>query len=399
MSVTITQNPGNLNAAYGINAVTLSNNPAGTKYVLRVKQGTQILADIRQPENANGVAIFDIQHVLQNLVETNQIGIESTIAIVDAGPEVAQYTLERGYETPGIALPSIVGTTGPYTVWGAIKPYWQINIDENFYTASSAQGVSLTDKKTVKANTLPAKPSTVNVTDDVYTHSILANGDYTISVYSNGELKTAKVSYFNASNSLISTQQLTTTSTSKFLTIGVGTSKLTIPAGTKYYWVELLDVNGGRGKWKAHYFEILENDCAFTPIQFSWLNKAGFRDYYTFTKKNVKTVNITRNSYRQNLIDYGATTLTVTQGGRGERIYSQKIEESYEAFTDYLSDADDAFLENLITSPDVRVNLNGVWESAILTTNTYTAKTFRTDKLFQLNLVFKMANNIKSNRG
>lgn len=145
-------------------------------------------------------------------------------------------------------------------------------------------------------------------------------------------------------------------------------------------------------------------------IQLSWLNTFGFRDYWTFRKKRERRVNVTRNTYTQQTYNPDASIWESDPANRGDRVYSQEIVEEWTATTGYMTDTQAKFIQHLFTSPDVRVKLPNQWYdrigiayepfmSAVITSNTYTEKSYRKDRLFQYEITFRLANNIKSQRG
>ncbi len=152
----------------------------------------------------------------------------------------------------------------------------------------------------------------------------------------------------------------------------------------------------------VHRFNIIDPACNdFEHYQFSWLNSYGFRDYYTFNKKKTRSVSINRNEFLKEGADYAGSTYDVNTYDRGTTVYSQKLQEVHTAFTGYITDEDARFLEGLYISADVKVRMGDStdwWPISLLTTQ-YTEKTVRTDKLFQYELTFKQANNLKSQRG
>jgi hypothetical protein len=161
----------------------------------------------------------------------------------------------------------------------------------------------------------------------------------------------------------------------------------------------------------THYVQwyIIEpKECLdYDHIQFSWLNSLGFRDYFTFTKKNQRTVTNKRNEYLQEVSDYNAQTYEVNAGNRGRTAYSQTLEETWTASTGYMSDEEARYLESMFNSADVRVRLGQQaptgydlqYFACNLLSASYIEKTYRKDKLFQYEVRFKLANNIKSQRG
>lgn len=446
--VEILQTPGDLNKAFGVNAFTLTNIEGPNKYVLKVidNDTENVVADIRQVANANYNALYDIQNVLQTYIEPSKIGFENIEDIDVTTEEWFSYKVEYGTEDLN-GIYATAGVSNNFLVFGGKKEYYELLVDDFIYSGSEDQGLTLTDRPRLVAKGLPFKPASILNTDEVYTHTVYGDDFYTLSFFSNtnapNTIKKIKFSFYNESGVLISVDSLLTEVSAPFITVGVGPRNIDRPEMTKYYFVEIYtDLESSRGHYKAHFFEIENYDCLdFTPIQFSWLNSFGFRDYYTFKKRNTRRDNVERNMYKKSLIDYNATQVNIIPGDRGDKIYSQRIETTYRASTDYLLDVEDEFLNNLILSPDVRVrvaerlyellpstdrfiwNLNtNIWvnelriwnyngakiekdvlssyfEPVILLTNEYTQRSFRTDRLFQMEIEFKMANNKKSLRG
>ena len=130
-------------------------------------------------------------------------------------------------------------------------------------------------------------------------------------------------------------------------------------------------------------------------------NSLGFMDYFQFQKRNERSVNITRDSFLKESNDYSSAIFTTNRGDRGYTTYSQVLDEQWAANTRFLYDYEATFLQNLFMSPDVRVRFGDetVWYPVQILTNSYVEKTNRKDRLFQYEVQFKMAHNIKSQRG
>ena len=172
-------------------------------------------------------------------------------------------------------------------------------------------------------------------------------------------------------------------------------------ADESLHWVQMYRVYGRGAAFN-------NSGCLdYDRIQFSWLNSFGFRDYYTFTKKNVRSTKRRANNFLANTADYNASLYATSTGARGYTTYSQEIQETFTAETGYMSDADADYLEGLFNSPDVRVRLglNGppgydaYFFGCNVTSASWTEKSYRKDKLFQYEIKFKLANNVKSQRG
>ena len=134
------------------------------------------------------------------------------------------------------------------------------------------------------------------------------------------------------------------------------------------------------------------------------MNSLGFRDQFTFTKKWEKSLAMNRNTFLRETADYNSTSYNVDPQDRGFTTYSQKIQETYLATSGFMNDMEAASLESLFTSADVMVRFsNGEWANQWIPinilSNQYIEKNYRKDKLFQYEVRFKLANNIKSQRG
>ena len=148
--------------------------------------------------------------------------------------------------------------------------------------------------------------------------------------------------------------------------------------------------------------DIVPDACNdFTPVQVSWLNSFGFRDYFSFRKRTDESVDIVKNTYERVEGSWASQTFSVNTYERGAQVYSQDLTIRKSINTDYLSDAEAQFLKNLFISPDVRVRYNNdtEWIPIVVEDSSWTEKTFRKDKFFQYTLNYTEAHKIQSQRG
>lgn len=188
---------------------------------------------------------------------------------------------------------------------------------------------------------------------------------------------------------------------------GYNNSLLTTNATHMYVFVECqaddtFGASDGTRISAAYRINVDEGECNdFDLVQVKWLNSVGGTDYFTFQKRNDEKITVQRNTYVKTNQDWLGTSWSEYSYGRGETVYNQSAEVSYVANTRYLSDDESQYLKNLYLSPDVKVKFGttGNWESAILTSNTWTEKTYRKDKLFQHTINFKLANKLNMQGG
>lgn len=452
MAVTITQSPTKkFDMAYGPNPVTLTGIGGAQKYVLQIIRNGTIIADVRQTPNTLGVAVFDIQNILQtqvapsvpNVEETGYIGSELT----SAPNESLNYAIWVGSETNGIET---IDTqyAADWVTFGGTKQYYEVPfMSANYVPAMAASGTTpivvkqaqpFTDRVNFVygADITDGKPVWLLDGMRVYTWDVTAADMTTISFYNgvngtppamvrglggirytlyNGTTLVDTVVYqniqaFGGGPNINPNDGTTVSYPYNAITAGTGPKNFQDfdPSATHYYVsTGAYDPNaqafvGGDPMFYVHRFNIIEEACNdFEHYQFSWLNSYGFRDYYTFNKKKTRQVAITRNEFLKEDANYASSSYDVNTYNRGTTVYSQKLQETYTAFTDYISDADAAFLEGLYISADVKVRMGGStdWWPISLISSSYVEKTTRKDKLFQYELTFKQANNLKSQRG
>jgi len=157
--------------------------------------------------------------------------------------------------------------------------------------------------------------------------------------------------------------------------------------------------------------EIVDPACLdYDLVQFSWLNAYGFRDYYTFKARNEFRLNMQRNQYHQEWVDYNGLEGGYGSGAGagigygGANIYNVLGQLGMSARTDFVDDATAKYLSGLFKSANVRVRFvsnedwiqddydaNRKWQPCILKSNSYVERNYRKDRLFQYEVQFEMA--------
>jgi hypothetical protein len=151
------------------------------------------------------------------------------------------------------------------------------------------------------------------------------------------------------------------------------------------YYIQFLDIadQGYEGVW----FRI--GPCQrFNSIPVHFQNKYGGIDSYTFTLKNRKRANISRQTFGYNSDVYATTTYDKVWAGEFDYVYALN--------SDWLTDAESAWLIEMVRSGQVWLELDGQLVEAIVNANTYQFTTRRNDRLTQLQVEVAVAykNNI-----
>ena len=132
----------------------------------------------------------------------------------------------------------------------------------------------------------------------------------------------------------------------------------------------------------------------YEPIRLAWLNQWGAWDYYTFTMKSAKTTSTKGSTYQQIEGTWNESTYQVNGFKGGKKSFRVNATEKISMNTDFVSEAESEWFEDLINSPEVYI-LDGYQSQAAnpalnqyatpvrLTTSSYTKKTVANDKLMQ----------------
>lgn len=156
---------------------------------------------------------------------------------------------------------------------------------------------------------------------------------------------------------------------------------------------------------QAQRFNIIEDTCNdFAHTQFSWYNSLGFKDYFTFTKRSDHQTKTKHNNFLKEAADYNSSSWSVSEEDRGFTTYSSKIEDIYTVTSGYMNDDQAKLLRTLFQSSDAMVRQADsadphIWRPINILSATWNEKTNRKDRLFQYTVRFKIAHNIKAQRG
>jgi hypothetical protein len=415
------------------------------------------IGTLRQPNNIVGYAHFDVKNILQNQITFSDT-IETTTQLKGSPEETF-----RWYGAFGEVLPNgtfdIQGiTTSKITIGGRknfdildwnVNPYLssigQTTVAGTVTAVVNSRAQALTDYsyKVLGSQITDGKPTWAGATANVYIINRLSDEPYTLS-FINGTRETTsgstpsfvkgiaafRYAIYNGNTLLTSGYIQNTTANGggpnttlpQTLDPNYPYDVITLQGGyllpilssyptlTHYYFGAVISQTGVTANdtfygstpiSDIYRFNVIQGECNdFDPIQVSWVNSFGFRDYFTFQKRKDEVVNVERNIYQKLDAQWAGTEITVDAFNRGESIFSQTYTEEYTIRTRYLKDWEMQYLKNLIMSPNVRVRFSGSsdWVSVIPTTNSWTERTFRKDKFFQLEFGFRLANKLYSQK-
>ena len=132
----------------------------------------------------------------------------------------------------------------------------------------------------------------------------------------------------------------------------------------------------------------------YEPIRLTWLNQWGVWDYYTFNMKSTKMISTKGSTYDQLAGTWNEKHYRPNSYKGGKKSFRVNSTEKIKMNTDFVSEAESEWFEELINSPEVYIlegfqtdtnlsALNNYVTPVRLTTSSYTRKTIANDKLMQ----------------
>lgn len=235
------------------------------------------------------------------------------------------------------------------------------------------------------------------------TYKMVGLDDYeTISMILPGVTgSTFYVETYNSSGTLLNTysQLITASNKHRRVDYGVGPKNI-INNGGSMTGVDSYKIyvkyNGATASETRNYK--IDTQCSiYDKMRLCFLNRLGGWDYFNFTLDSKKSVSITRTEYNK-ILDWNYSV-----GDRGKTILAQKAEEKWTITSNWITEKDSIWLEELLTSPEVYIlgnddplggAANGYKLPIIITDNSYEVKTALRNQVFNLIVNYKYAYDI-----
>jgi hypothetical protein len=111
------------------------------------------------------------------------------------------------------------------------------------------------------------------------------------------------------------------------------------------------------------YTYTIDNCERYDQLRVFFRNMYGGVDGYTFTKKNRQSVNVNRQTYGYNNSVYGDDQF--------DKQWSVTYRDTYNLQSDWLSDAEFSWLQEMVYSPECWIELSGALVPVVVQTNTF----------------------------
>ncbi len=345
------------------------------------------------PHATHGTGLFNPKRAIENYV-TKDFDLATNLFATNDN-SFCYYQLKFGeqYGTSGTIYANLTNTANKY-VWNSIFDYEEYtDFDDTQYILSNSNCQFLT-----------------NAPDNLKIQSNERNYLYGITDTS-GDIYYMNITTFNSAGSQIDSYQLpnpyqnVSTDVKKFFRVGVGAYNLNAISSGDYtysefgnfpvigsnvakYNIQMSKQDGTVTSETRTYF--VEDVCTKTEAQrLFFLNKLGGYDAITFKNKTKINADIVRSNFKKpqgtwinsNSFAYGQSDRAVTQ-------YDTNIKDTFTIVSDWLTEEQSEWIEQLFTSPDVYLDRNGVEIPINITASSYETKQTAVAKLINYTLEY-----------
>lgn len=350
MAYSIEQQPGEYSPAF--NPLTFvvreSNNAitgaANFRYICQVEIDGTVQAKLKAPiryGSSQNEAVFDITEIVASYVG-NDFEPPSSVALTRQ-PRIVQWAAKFGYESGSGVVTEVTGVvnTANKFSWDACVPIAEFNsflpADYLIESGGTAGAKFLTD----------IRPRSVQSSEQ---HSVTAlYGTDTAN-------KVVEFKAYSAAGALLETVTKNHTYAdyrSRLLAIDCTFSSIGFSSSPAYYTVQTYP-SGYAGKAsEAMRFNLWSECSKYDSVTLHFLNTLGGFDSYTFRKRTVRTLQGERQSFNQDSFRYTTGSYQYSNRRGGVQHYATKLTEQWVLNTDWLTDSEAEFIEQLQFSPVV----------------------------------------------
>jgi len=349
----------------------------------------------------NNYGTFDVAGIIQNFLTRD--ADDNTTTFKQCGNSIAYYEVKFGEQygaSSGITNYPNLTTSSGYCFNGVFSPLDFLDFATNTYVLQNSSSQFLTDKP-VKFETRSGEKLILGFMTDA------ANEAYNLEIityYDDGTIfNTVRVTNPYAALSNREDRSINVRVDYDWLNslvnadLSFGTTPIFV-TNYEYYEVRIKN-NSGTVVSETIRIYPGEDICSkYTPIRFKFMNNYGKYDYYTFTGAMTKNTNIKRNTYKSNPNQWSNTNYNYSTTSRGLSQYETILDDTITINSDWITEAESIWLEQLVTSPDVYIYDGSNLVSVNITDSSYQTKYEASQQLFNLVISFTYSQNRKRQR-
>ena len=454
MAITILQQPTEPNMANADLLFEVSSNvftQPQFQYVVDVfnSGSSTLIQRVKQQPNPSGYGVFNMRQILSYQLDSDNVWKTAKFAtsslcnkdfVIKFGEEYGTSVSSSVFLYNGITnatsslAPAKTGSSFYPITDGLVEPNeggWNFP-SSSYYT----EEIASTNNTFNHQHNLSYAPTTQSIQDGEYATIALYNGNfanpsgdidivaqdifyYQVDVYNAADTFIQGFGHYNiVSNGggirTVSTQLWDTvynlqTNKTRLIHIGVGPENFaaagnTLNSNWAYYTVTVhsqddAGLDNNNGVWATLRFDKSSPQCIGNGVRFAWKNEFGVWDYYTFTLADSQTSAMERLDYQQTFVPFSTSTTSVpySLARRGVKPFNTKITQDKTANSDWLTQAEADWIRELFYSTNVFIQDGSDFKPVVITTANIVEKTNpRTQKVYQYQIAFKLANQPRS---
>lgn len=394
MAMTLISSPQTYSPVYnGLPCVVLSDNigEPGFQYMFSVttttvddvSSNTQTIHRV-DPNPTTGYGAFDPMRLMESILTNDPMTAADLDENFITTPNSYGYmviTPGESYLVAGVRVDypfeGLFLISGKYPFNGSLEFLDFINYNEATYKLTDSTSKFLTSSPTSQ---------NINLTERAWLYSI----NLTPTNYSRRQVKT-----YNSAGTLLNTYNTTNTLSgnvdiyeelkNNYIRTSAGPAQLSdfgvSFSGVSYYTVQAQKSDGTPISELKTF--VLKDNCKYTPVRIHFLNTLGGFDSFTFNKASTEETAISRTSYTRGLQNSPATS------DRMKTTSSVLYEPSIQVTSDWLTESENTWLKQLVTSPVIYQELDGNLIAVVCKEVKYKTEKKLNNKLFNLSIGFE----------
>jgi len=338
------------------------------------------------PARPDGYGVFDISEFIRQYI-TQDISISSTEGFKQCTNSYKSYDIKLGeeYGTSGTVYASLT-TSGTYYAYNSIfDPLDYVDYNDNDYVLADSTKEFLTNhpNKNNSSNGIPIKS-----TENAWLHFITSgtNIAYEMRVETNLDSYTITNDFATV-----------TDGDDMFLKVPAGVNLNDIPpgkftsgsppiikAGVTNYNITIRKNSVPLNASETVYFKINDVCSKYDSYRLHFLNKPGGGDSFTFNAVSKQSATIDRQKYKRMWGQMSGSNWVYSKSDKQEQTFSTIIKDKLILNSDWITESESTWLEELVTSPVVYWDNDGTLIPIEIINSGYERKKVENEKMFNL---------------
>lgn len=410
MAIIITNSPtGVWHPVYNyINYKVQSSGSAQTnfQYLCNVTVGGNLITTLSNAPAPDGYGYFNVARIVENYVDYNvtsllNFAVNPGQACSGVYTDLTISFTER-YGDPAVTYPSSTATASTIYAFNGALPYYD-RVDwisasysitgtnsNRFFLSEAPRDLTITRDQNFWLTFL--RDSTLDGIGDKFRIYGISNGNYLYEWQVN-----YNINYLTSGGRMIripASPKLWSTVNASYVT-GDTWSNISDPDIDTFQiciYNEDLDTAGS----ETFTIRIKPDVCRFTPKEIVFMNRYGAMESYVFQLASNEKNKVERTTYTNAM---PVSQLNYTKGDVRTRVRGVNSSKDFTVLSNWLSEEESIWLEDLLKSPMVWVNDGGVLKHIILKTGEWDSYNREVKKLYQLKLDYTLSIKDDSQRG